>query len=81
MFVPLTARKAAYAPLVFLLAIVATIGITLWAVVSCITGACGAAPPWDCGFARLDARMQDTRGRVWPADSRDIFAAVFRHEA
>ena len=30
-----------------------------WCACSTI-GACGAAPAWDCGFARLDARMQDT---------------------
>ena len=37
-------------------------------------------PPWDCGFARLDARMQDTRRRFWPADSPHL-RGVFRHAA
>jgi hydrogenase-4 component B len=58
--VPLTGREAAYAPLVFLLAIVATIVVTVLLVSVFYHRRVRRAAPWDCGFARLDARMQDT---------------------
>ena len=58
--VPLTGREAAYSPLVFLLAIVATIVATVLLVSVFYHRRVRRAAPWDCGFARLDARMQDT---------------------
>jgi hydrogenase-4 component B len=58
--VPVAGRQAAYAPLVFLLAIVVTIGVTLLLVNTVYHRRTRRAAPWDCGFARLDARMQDT---------------------
>ena len=75
-FVPLTARQAAYAPLVFLLAIAATIGITLWAVSVLYHRRVRRGPAWDCGFARLDARMQDS-AEGFGQPIRAIFAAFF----
>ena len=59
-FVPVAGRQAAYAPLVFLLAIIATIGVTLLLVSIFYHRRTRRAAAWDCGFARLDARMQDT---------------------
>jgi hypothetical protein len=58
--VPVSGRAAAYAPLVFLLAIVATIVVTVALVSLFHHRRTRRAAPWDCGFARLDARMQDT---------------------
>jgi NADH:ubiquinone oxidoreductase subunit 5 (subunit L)/multisubunit Na+/H+ antiporter MnhA subunit len=58
--VPVAGRQAAYAPLVFLLAIAATIVITVVAVSVFYHRRVRRSAPWDCGFARLDARMQDT---------------------
>ena len=58
--VPVAGRQAAYAPLVFLLAIVATIAITVAAVGFFYHRRVRRSDPWDCGYARLDARMQDT---------------------
>jgi formate hydrogenlyase subunit 3/multisubunit Na+/H+ antiporter MnhD subunit len=58
--VPVAGRQAAYAPLVFLLAIVATIAVTLLLVTVFYHRRTRRAAAWDCGFARLDARMQDT---------------------
>ena len=75
-FVPLTARQAAYAPLVFLLAIAATIGITLWAVSVLYHRRVRRGPAWDCGFARLDSRMQDS-AEGFGQPIRAIFAAFF----
>jgi formate hydrogenlyase subunit 3/multisubunit Na+/H+ antiporter MnhD subunit len=58
--VPVAGRQAAYAPLVFLLAIIATIVITVALVSAFYHRRIRRSTPWDCGFARLDARMQDT---------------------
>ena len=58
--VPVAGRQAAYAPLVFLLAIVATIVFTVAMVSVFYHRRVRRSAPWDCGFARLDARMQDT---------------------
>jgi NADH:ubiquinone oxidoreductase subunit 5 (subunit L)/multisubunit Na+/H+ antiporter MnhA subunit len=58
--VPVAGRQAAYAPLVFLLAIVVTICVTLLIINAIYHRNTRRAAPWDCGFARLDARMQDT---------------------
>jgi formate hydrogenlyase subunit 3/multisubunit Na+/H+ antiporter MnhD subunit len=58
--VPVSGRAAAYAPLVFLIAIVATIVITVALVSLFYHRRSRRSAPWDCGFARLDARMQDT---------------------
>ena len=58
--VPVTGRESAYAPLVFLFAIVATIVATVALVSHFYHRRIRRAAAWDCGFARLDARMQDT---------------------
>jgi len=58
--VPVAGRQAAYAPLVFLLAIAATVGITLLLVNAFHHRRARRGAAWDCGFARLDSRMQDT---------------------
>ena len=60
MLAPLQARQASYAPLVFFCAVVACPADHLRGAPSVSP----AHPPrpraWDCGFGRLDARMQDT---------------------
>ena len=58
--VPVTGRRAAYAPLVFLLVIGVTIALTVLLVSAFYHRRTRRAAPWDCGFGRLDARMQDT---------------------
>jgi hydrogenase-4 component B len=57
---PAAARGASYGPVVFLLVATAAILLTLLAVRVVYHGRVRRAPPWDCGFARLDARMQDS---------------------
>jgi hydrogenase-4 component B len=59
-FAPVAAREAAYAPLIFLLAIVGTVILTLWIVSLLHHRRVRRSAAWDCGFVRLDARMQDT---------------------
>ena len=58
--VPVAGRQAAYAPLIFLLAIVATIVFAVALVSVFYHRRVRRSAPWDCGFALLDARMQDT---------------------
>jgi hydrogenase-4 component B len=58
--VPVAGRQAAYAPLVFLVAIIVTIVVTVGLVSVFYHRRVRRSAPWDCGFARLDARMQDT---------------------
>jgi formate hydrogenlyase subunit 3/multisubunit Na+/H+ antiporter MnhD subunit len=75
-FVPVTAREAAYAPLVFLLAIATTIIITLWMVGKLYHRRVRRGAAWDCGFGRLDARMQDT-AEGFGQPIRHIFMSFF----
>jgi formate hydrogenlyase subunit 3/multisubunit Na+/H+ antiporter MnhD subunit len=58
--VPVMGRQAAYAPLVFLVVVTIVIVLTVFVVKRFYHGRARRAPAWDCGFVRLDARMQDT---------------------
>ena len=58
--IPVMERQASYAPLVFLVVVTAVIVLTVFAVKHFYHGRARRSAPWDCGFARLDARMQDT---------------------
>jgi formate hydrogenlyase subunit 3/multisubunit Na+/H+ antiporter MnhD subunit len=60
MLMPLPAGQASYAPLVFSGAVLAFVVLTLYAVRFWYRQTVRRAPPWDCGFGPLDARMQDT---------------------
>ena len=57
---PVPGRQASYAPLVFLLIVTVSVVATVWVVSRVYKRRVRRAPPWDCGFARLDSRMQDT---------------------
>jgi formate hydrogenlyase subunit 3/multisubunit Na+/H+ antiporter MnhD subunit len=58
--VPVAGRQAAYAPAVFLAVIAIVVALTIFAVGRFYHLRARMGAPWDCGFARLDARMQDT---------------------
>jgi NADH:ubiquinone oxidoreductase subunit 5 (subunit L)/multisubunit Na+/H+ antiporter MnhA subunit len=58
--VPVSERQASYAPLLFLVVITVVIVLTFLAVDRFYHRRARRAPPWDCGYVRLDARMQDT---------------------
>lgn len=60
LLIPLPGRQASYSALLFFVAIAAVVIITIFAVRRFYHGRTRHAPPWDCGFARLNARMQDT---------------------
>ena len=57
---PLPGRQASYSGLVFLLAVTAVVLLSILAVRLFYHQRVRRAPPWDCGFVRLDGRMQDT---------------------
>jgi NADH:ubiquinone oxidoreductase subunit 5 (subunit L)/multisubunit Na+/H+ antiporter MnhA subunit len=58
--VPVAGRQAAYAPIVFLAVIAVVVALTIFAVGRFYHRRARLGAPWDCGFVRLDARMQDT---------------------
>jgi formate hydrogenlyase subunit 3/multisubunit Na+/H+ antiporter MnhD subunit len=58
--VPVMERQAAYAPVVFLLVVALVIALTVLLVRRFYHVRARRSAPWDCGFARLDSRMQDT---------------------
>jgi hydrogenase-4 component B len=60
MLVPIPDRQASYAPTVFLVAVVAVIMLTIMVVRLLYHRRVRTVPAWDCGFVRIDARMQDT---------------------
>jgi hydrogenase-4 component B len=57
---PLPGRQASYSGLVFLLAVTAVVLLTILAVRLFYHQRVRRGAPWDCGFVRLDPRMQDT---------------------
>ena len=58
--VPVAGRQAAYAPVVFLAVIAVVVALTIFAVGRFYHRRARLSAPWDCGFVRLDPRMQDT---------------------
>ncbi len=57
---PLPDREVSYTPVVLLLVIVAVVLLAFFVVRRLYRRPVRRVPVWDCGFARLDARMQDT---------------------
>jgi formate hydrogenlyase subunit 3/multisubunit Na+/H+ antiporter MnhD subunit len=57
---PLAEREVSYAPLVFLAAILLVVVLTIYGVRMFYHRRVRQADPWDCGFGRLNSRMQDT---------------------
>jgi hydrogenase-4 component B len=57
---PVAAERASYSPLLFLLLVAGSFALTFVLVRRLYHGRVRRAPPWDCGFPLLNARMQDT---------------------
>jgi hydrogenase-4 component B len=57
---PVAERQASYAPLVFLAIVLLSVLATVVVVSRVYRRRVRRAAPWDCGFVRLDSRMQDT---------------------
>ena len=58
--IPVMERQAAYAPVLFLLVVGLVIALTVFVVSRFYHVRARRSAPWDCGYVRLDARMQDT---------------------
>ena len=58
--VPVAGRQASYSPIVFLLVVATVTALCVLAVSVFYHRRTRRAAPWDCGFVRLDPRMQDT---------------------
>jgi hydrogenase-4 component B len=76
---PLPERAVSYAPLVLLAVIAGVIAATFLTVRLVYRRPVRRAPPWDCGFARLDPRMQDT-AEGFGQPIRHIFGTFFEME-
>ena len=81
MLAPLAGRQASYSPLVFLVASAIVIALTALLVRLFYHRRVRRAPAWDCGFVRLDARMQDTAEGLGQPIRRVFqpFFAIERH--
>jgi len=60
LLMPLPQRQASYAPLAFLTVILVVVVVTIVAVRFFYHQRVRRSEPWDCGFGRLNSRMQDT---------------------
>jgi hypothetical protein len=79
MLAPLPERAVSYAPLVLLAVIAAVVAIAFLVVRVIYRRPVRLAPPWDCGFARVDPRMQDT-AEGFGQPIRHIFQPFFAME-
>jgi hydrogenase-4 component B len=76
MVAPLPGRQVSYAPLVLLAVVLVVLAATSILVRRVYRRTVRRAPAWDCGFGRLDARMQDT-AEGFGQPIRHIFQAFF----
>ena len=76
---PTSLERASYSPLVFMLAVLAVVYLTLIVVRRFYHGRLRTAPPWDCGYPAQTARMQDS-AEGFGQPIRQIFGPVFRLE-
>ncbi|MEK7361947.1 MAG: hydrogenase 4 subunit B [Pseudomonadota bacterium] len=74
---PISADRASYAPLLFLIVILVVWLLTWLAVRQFYHGGVRRAPPWDCGFPAQTARMQDT-AEGFGQPIRQVFEPFFR---
>jgi hydrogenase-4 component B len=74
--VPVMERQAAYAPVLYLAVVGVVIAATVFVVNSFYHRRSRRTGAWDCGFVRLDARMQDT-AEGFGQPIRNIFQAFF----
>jgi formate hydrogenlyase subunit 3/multisubunit Na+/H+ antiporter MnhD subunit len=72
-------EHASYGPMVFLLVIVGVVAATFLLVRRFYHGRIRRAPPWDCGFPGLTARMQDS-AEGFGQPIKQIFEPFFRIE-
>ena len=77
LLVPMSVERASYAPAIFLLGVLASLGLVFLLVRKLYHGRMRRVPPWDCGYPWQTPRMQDTaEGFGQPV--RQIFEPFFR---
>ncbi len=76
LLVPLPQRQASYSAVIFFIAITVVVVLTMLGVRLFYHGRARRAAPWDCGFGRLNARMQDT-AEGFGQPIRHIFGTFF----
>jgi hydrogenase-4 component B len=76
LLVPLPDRRASYSAPLFLVALTAVVILAIWTVRLFYHRRARRAAPWDCGFGRLNARMQDT-AEGFGQPIRHIFGPFF----
>jgi hypothetical protein len=74
---PVSAARASYGPLLFLLGIAGVVLVTFLAVRKIYHGRVRRAAPWDCGYPALTPRMQDT-AEGFGQPIKQIFEPFFR---
>jgi hydrogenase-4 component B len=72
-------ERASYSALLFLLGIVVSVLVSFLLVRRFYHGRARRSAPWDCGFARLDARMQDS-AEGFGQPIKQIFEPFFKIE-
>jgi hypothetical protein len=77
MLAPVAADRSSYSPLLFLLLVAASCALTFALVRRLYHGRVRRAPPWDCGYPLLNARMQDT-AEGFGQPIRQVFEPFFR---
>jgi formate hydrogenlyase subunit 3/multisubunit Na+/H+ antiporter MnhD subunit len=77
LLVPVDIERASYAPAIFLLGVLASCALAYLLVRKLFKGGTRRAPPWDCGYAWQNARMQDT-AEGFGQPIRQIFEPMFR---
>jgi formate hydrogenlyase subunit 3/multisubunit Na+/H+ antiporter MnhD subunit len=74
---PISAERASYSPVLVFIGLAVLTGLAWLAVRRFYHGRVRRAPPWDCGYPLLNARMQDTaEGFGQPV--RQVFEPFFR---
>ncbi len=74
---PLSASRAAYAPVVFLVGLALISLLAVWVTRVVYRGRLRRSDPWDCGFPQQSARMQDT-AEGFGQPIRHMFAPLMR---
>jgi formate hydrogenlyase subunit 3/multisubunit Na+/H+ antiporter MnhD subunit len=77
LLVPVHVDRASYAPVIFLLGVLLSFGLTFVLVRRLYHGRLRRVPPWDCGHPWQTARMQDT-AEGFGQPIRQIFEPFFR---
>ena len=77
LLVPVSLERASYSPVIFLLGVLASLGLTFFLVRKLYHGRMRRVPPWGCGYPGQTARMQDT-AEGFGQPIRQIFEPFFR---